>query len=566
MTTDNENSHLTGLDVIMVWHAYMLNPRCFLEDCFRHGKIDFYATPFPWLAVDQCIDNITFEFKPTSQAISNFESATKLSWSNLDDPETLSMICPQCGHSISCPWTWDFAWSVKEKDMTLGKGFADPGFTMSCQYCKLRITHDYLRAQKFHEDVQLLLKQDLPLPGTVLNKTGQPDAVPNWMFYPEQYFPNLLIKEGLATKMLVATRPDNPTASIDQIRNLFEEGLRDVALMIRVKKACGSPLPKNRVSIRKCMSRYWYNSSPFALDLAGAVIRQGSFVEKMHKIDWLHSPALRSTMERLITKYGRFFDIMKSHPRNIAVPTLDVDLAWHTHQLNPQAYYVYCDRLTRSLIDHDDKIEETKLSDQFIWTSKVYQEKYGEPYSACTCWYCEAVRESHTSSFDKVFKKKKYAANDTLHGSDITSDPLKSPHISAHNAVKASDSDALSRVKAAELDRAFQKACARARKKGYKEPVRDEYFYDYAWGFPMFYPIYFPFAIPIGIGNGGVGFGPNDPNYVSTTPGTYGNCAAGTCGGMAAAGGTGCASFGGNCGSGGCGGGGKSSFLWIPVK
>jgi len=30
-----------------------------------------------------------------------------------------------------------------------------------------------------------------------------------------------------------------------------------------------------------------------------------------------------------------------------------------------------------------------------------------------------------------------------LHTGDVTSDPLKSLHISAHNAVKASDSDAL---------------------------------------------------------------------------------------------------------------------------
>ncbi len=57
--------------------------------------------------------------------------------------------------------------------------------------------------------------------------------------------------------------------------------------------------------------RYWDNSSPFALDLVGAVIRQGSFIEKMHNIDWLHSPALPSTMKRLLVKYQRFVTIMK---------------------------------------------------------------------------------------------------------------------------------------------------------------------------------------------------------------------------------------------------------------
>ena len=67
----------------------------------------------------------------------------------------------------------------------------------------------------------------------------------------------------------------------------------------------------------------------FALDLVGAVIRQGSFIEKMHALDWLHSPTLRSTMTRLLAKYSRYFEILRKYPKNVAVPTLDVDLAWY---------------------------------------------------------------------------------------------------------------------------------------------------------------------------------------------------------------------------------------------
>ena len=56
----------------------------------------------------------------------------------------------------------------------------------------------------------------------------------------------------------------------------------------------------------RMMSRYWSNNSPFALGLVDAVMRQGVFVDRMHAIDWLHSPALLGTMDRLITKYPRF--------------------------------------------------------------------------------------------------------------------------------------------------------------------------------------------------------------------------------------------------------------------
>ena len=60
----------------MVWHAYLLNPRCFFEDCFRLGKMDFYATGLPWGAVDALIDPVTFEYTPSSQAQTNFETST----------------------------------------------------------------------------------------------------------------------------------------------------------------------------------------------------------------------------------------------------------------------------------------------------------------------------------------------------------------------------------------------------------------------------------------------------------------------------------------------------------
>jgi hypothetical protein len=87
----------------------------------------------------------------------------------------------------------------------------------------------------------------------------------------------------------------------------------------------------------------------------------------------------------------------------VAVPTLDVDLAWHTHQLSPPAYLGFTYAKTQKFIDHDDKINEDKLATAFEWTSKTYQESFGEVYSECTCWYCESVRASHVSTVGRVF-------------------------------------------------------------------------------------------------------------------------------------------------------------------
>jgi hypothetical protein len=125
----------------------------------------------------------------------------------------------------------------------------------------------------------------------------------------------------------------------------------------------------------------------------------------MYRLDWLSSPVAAQTMDRIYLKYTRFLSMMRTHSDKLCVPTLDVDLAWHTHQTMPASYYAACtSRGGTKFIDHDDKIREDKLSEAFEWTSKVYQENFNEVYSECTCWYCETVRASHVSSVGRVLK------------------------------------------------------------------------------------------------------------------------------------------------------------------
>ena len=160
------------------------------------------------------------------------------------------------------------------------------------------------------------LKRHLGLPAVALKPNSHPPRKGTY----NVTFPNRLLRDGAATK--VFRDPGEPRVrSIDDIRIQLESA-------IRKSRGTEAPNKEGRIAIRRMMASYWDNSSPFSMDLVGAVIRQGTFVQKMHEIDWLHSPALRSTMERLILKYERFFHIMGAHRYNVAVPTLDVDLAW----------------------------------------------------------------------------------------------------------------------------------------------------------------------------------------------------------------------------------------------
>ncbi|KAL7620771.1 hypothetical protein AAE478_009769 [Parahypoxylon ruwenzoriense] len=554
---------LPPLDVLMVWHAHMLNPRAFLEDCMLHCLNGLWTAGMPWKLVNHAIDT-SFNYNVSKECKNAWENIIGRKWDNADDPMTKTLKCPTCSETNEIPWT---TCGVPEnfdgKDPgLLGEGYGDGNFVYTCTKCKRVLTREFLAVTRFVKDVQDLLSRHRPMPGTVLdNKTGLPKVIPRTAHAQarfERTFPNRLIKKHLRSKLLELTAPEaTPAATMDNVRLLIEEALKNDGVLKEVDEVSGRDAIKRyrlggeaRAHTRRMMSRYWDNPSPFALELGGAVLRQGVFTEKMNKIDWLHSPAARSTVSRLIKKYERFVRIMTLHPQHVVVPTLDVDLAWHTQQLSPPVYTQFMWTKTQQLVDHDDKIDEDKLSSAFEWTSRTYQETYGEVYSECTCWYCESIRAAHVSSVGSILgvsrneKTPPVSESFYLSGRASLCPPNNSAHISAHNAVRTSIPDArrdavhrrLSLAHHDHLDRNYARARRRARRRGRNLPPRDEYYGVY-WGYP--YALYGPYVSPVYPAPGCYPGG--DPGTKTVGSGGQGACVAG-CGG----GSGGCSGPGGN--------------------
>lgn len=336
---------------------------------------------------------------------------TGLAWDNTKDSMVKTIQCPRCGIPVDIPWTTcefpDQNRSDVEKGLyDPGNGYGDGYLHFPCPSCNIIICKELLTVAKFVRDHDALLGQaGRPMPGTVLDPvTGTPTKpTPNGTL-PQYTFPNRMLKSdctSIRSNIANLLLSGSQRPSMKDVRALIEKVTRD---MRNIKQIEGIPqyntyqLPlKSRMAIRKMMSRYWENFSPFALELGGAVMRQGIFIEKMCQLDWLHSSTALETMNRLIVKYTRFIKIMADNPGKSAAPTLDVDLAWHTHQLNPERYYSYTVGLAGRFIDHDDKVDGVTLGEQFEWTTKVYQELYGEVYSECICWYCECKDRSLSS-------------------------------------------------------------------------------------------------------------------------------------------------------------------------
>ncbi|KAI0469602.1 hypothetical protein F4859DRAFT_487203 [Xylaria cf. heliscus] len=128
--------------------------------------------------------------------------------------------------------------------------------------------------------------------------------------------------------------------------------------------------------------------------LVDAVKRQSAFVDKMDKQLWIRSPAIEGTLDRGITRYGRFLKLFKLYPKRMLVPTLDIDLVWHTHQCSPSQYALVTTEIAGRFIDHNDKLGTATLDPAFESTKALYRIRFADEYRICNCWDCEALRSA----------------------------------------------------------------------------------------------------------------------------------------------------------------------------
>ncbi|KAK9472481.1 uncharacterized protein V1510DRAFT_133363 [Dipodascopsis tothii] len=521
-------------DVMMVWHAFMLNPRDYLQDCFHSFHMDLWKAPFPWDAVNKSIDNISFNYDPPADAASKFEKDTGHAWDILKEPNEISVVCPRC-HNNTLVTLTNADLGAPELPFPSGTGYADKNFKQPCTHCKFSIKLEALAVEKFRRDAADTYKNGTPLPGTLLSPRGLVELqtqVAGSSMYGNMWFATKLLQiPTIAASLQELTRPQDgytTVTNLHMIREEIERFMDDPIVRKHKLPRMRKRLAVDKWSIRKMMAYYSATASPFSLDLVGAVIRQSSFVQKMDNIGWIHSPTVQSTISRVIEKYSTFMAIIGENRGKMAVPTLDVDLVWHTHQLQPLRYFTFSVvRTNGTFVDHDDKVGEAKLSDAFQWTCKQYEKlTNGGVYSECTCWYCEALRESTTglfSSHNSLFKatvKSLHKAAGIEEGSHVQM------HLSHHNVFPStSDEERVEEeVLRSQLLRSYSKARRRAEKEGWRLPEKGTFKPVEVWGFP--YPVLMPYAADplLSLDMYAV-----NPLCANSTIDTQADCVAGTC-------------------------------------
>ncbi|EJT98278.1 hypothetical protein DACRYDRAFT_24730 [Dacryopinax primogenitus] len=125
-----------------------------------------------------------------------------------------------------------------------------------------------------------------------------------------------------------------------------------------------------------------------SVDLVGATLRQGTFIRALYSLGWL-TPARFAAdptpLLRAIARFHAWLDLLSLHPAAFLVPTLDIDLAWHTLMLSPGRYRRDVFGLVGRVVEHEDKVEEGVLGEGFDATGRLWKARFGVPYSYCGC-------------------------------------------------------------------------------------------------------------------------------------------------------------------------------------
>ncbi|KAF8967533.1 hypothetical protein BDZ97DRAFT_1916819 [Flammula alnicola] len=424
---------LPPIDVIMVWHAYMLNPRWYAEDCLRVPACAVLKELGVHFTKALLHFHAILSVPPSEARLDFWRQRTALPFDPIEGLKTRNLNkkiipCPQCRSRVEVELMHEG-----------GTGYLQQKFSAHCYQlpCTIRvsikeITKGTLGLRKLAQD--LVAPAGTPtghLPGTLFSPSSQADAEASNKI--KARVCKAAIASQPASKWLPSTDPGCSEQLCLAIMKLAEYSLPK----LRALMANDSNKPTQDRLLRRILDAY-SDDKVYSVELVGAVLRQGSFVEKMHELGWTHpgffdGPGDELALQHALSRYHAFLDLLASSPGSFFVPTLDIDLVWHTHQLLATRYEADCNTYVGRFIDHDDKVEGLKLSSGFDITGQAWQERFNVQYTHCGCPVPGTTIGQRLTRLIKI-----YAPPPPSHLMPFSDRPdlLCATHPSDHNAVR----------------------------------------------------------------------------------------------------------------------------------
>jgi len=122
-------------------------------------------------------------------------------------------------------------------------------------------------------------------------------------------------------------------------------------------------------------------------DLSAAVRRQSKFFYNVSLPHYRDDVFL----QQAVARYRKFLLLKLRHRDALLVPTYDIDLVWHTHQLHPLVYKHDTARLMGRMLNHDDNLNDrdpdSPLLSAYVRTKQLWRQAYREHYALTGAMY-----------------------------------------------------------------------------------------------------------------------------------------------------------------------------------
>ncbi|KAJ3320301.1 hypothetical protein HDU76_000340 [Blyttiomyces sp. JEL0837] len=365
---DPELMPLPPLDVAMVWYNHFLTPLRYLEDCFQIFRTTSSPYSFPLHRIHSLPSSTLYNPQDLSQDMwTEFtgEQYTILNDSNSNASDPLH---------FKCPWCLD----VMPVDPELFVLYRLKDGVVDCKRCGKKCCAENVSAKRLADQIVAYSEVGAGggsspggagrgLLGLWLDETTgilRPDLANNDL---ERLFGPSESDRLTPIHVLASTDEITWPKLLNLLQNHIST-LRDAGRLTNVRKSILEKLTKS----------YRYLTTPLSIDLVSAVLRQRPFSKKLISgvIDWTSETLAKATI-----RYHRFLLLMGKEPDRFLVPTLDIDLMWHTHLIFPSFYQRYCIQFLKRIVDHDDFVEGGLLGDAFVATSNIWKRHYREVYS-----------------------------------------------------------------------------------------------------------------------------------------------------------------------------------------
>ncbi|KAH7318891.1 hypothetical protein B0J17DRAFT_686097 [Rhizoctonia solani] len=144
--------------------------------------------------------------------------------------------------------------------------------------------------------------------------------------------------------------------------------------------------------VTRALSYYPYPYYPFSIESCGAILRQGSFIDRIASLGWTEPRTFdqdSTVLYRYIARYHAWPEVMSQAFRKMLVPTLARYCKYSSYSgistkfasLGPCLAHTPIETAGLSFVDHDDKVEENTSQMRTINGKRGW----GVPYHVCGC-------------------------------------------------------------------------------------------------------------------------------------------------------------------------------------